>query len=141
MALSGKQQKFIDAYLGEANCNATEAARLSGYAGNDNTLSQIGFKLVRNGKIAEAISIHFKAGHMSADEVIERIAGISRNDDHKGQLKALELSSKYHGLLSDNIQIKIEGELTSLLDKLEVELAPEVFEHVLSVISRNSTKV
>jgi len=43
MALTIKQQKFVDSYSG----NATEAARLAGYAGNDTTLASIGNENLR----------------------------------------------------------------------------------------------
>ena len=38
MALTAKQKAFVEAYAG----NATEAARVAGYAGNDQTLRQVG---------------------------------------------------------------------------------------------------
>jgi hypothetical protein len=46
-----KQQNFVDCYKG----NATEAARVAGYKGNDNALAQRGLELVRNSKIKAAI--------------------------------------------------------------------------------------
>ncbi len=49
--LTHKQQRFVDAFEG----NATEAARLAGYKGTDNSLGVMGNKLLRNGKILQAI--------------------------------------------------------------------------------------
>lgn len=51
-----KQQRFIDAYAG----NGTEAARLAGYAGDDNALAVRAAELLRNSKIAEAIGARQK---------------------------------------------------------------------------------
>ena len=49
--LTQKQLKFIEFYEG----NGTQAARLAGYKGTDNTLAQTAFELLRNPKIKEAI--------------------------------------------------------------------------------------
>jgi hypothetical protein len=54
--LNARQKKFVAFYLGDANGNATEAARLAGYEGDAKTLSVTGFKQVRNAKIAAAIA-------------------------------------------------------------------------------------
>ncbi len=53
--LTDKQQRFIAAYLGVARYNATEAAKLAGYAGNRVTLAQIGAKTRRSPLVAAAI--------------------------------------------------------------------------------------
>jgi phage terminase small subunit len=49
--LTTKQRKFVRLYCG----NATEAARLAGYYGDDNALAQIGHENLRKPYIAEAI--------------------------------------------------------------------------------------
>jgi phage terminase small subunit len=36
--LTTKQRLFVEAFIGAANGNATEAARLAGYQGSDDTL-------------------------------------------------------------------------------------------------------
>lgn len=51
-----KQRLFIEAYLGEARCNATQAARLAGYSGDDPTLWVTGSRdLLGNPKVRAAI--------------------------------------------------------------------------------------
>lgn len=40
--LTTKQEKFVAAYIGRANGNATESARLAGYTGSENTLKSVG---------------------------------------------------------------------------------------------------
>lgn len=52
MALTAKQKAFVEAYAG----NATEAARLAGYAGNDATLAQVGSENLRKPEVAAAIA-------------------------------------------------------------------------------------
>lgn len=49
--LTPKQRKFVEAYTG----NGTEAARIAGYSGDDNTLGVTAHDLLRNPKIARAI--------------------------------------------------------------------------------------
>lgn len=53
--LREKQRKFVDAYMGEAAGNATEAARLAGYKGNDVTLGQVGAENLKKPQILAAI--------------------------------------------------------------------------------------
>jgi len=53
--ISIKQRLFIEALLGQAAGNATEAARLAGYKGNDGALAQRGSENLRKGKIKAAI--------------------------------------------------------------------------------------
>ncbi len=53
--LTQMQRLFAEAYIGPAKGNARKAARLAGYSGNDNVLSQRAFELTRNPKIASLI--------------------------------------------------------------------------------------
>lgn len=53
--LSLKQQKFVSAYLGVANGNGTQAARLAGYAGDDLQLGVISAQNLVKPSIASAI--------------------------------------------------------------------------------------
>lgn len=50
--LTLKQKAFVDCYTG----NATEAARLAGYKGNNDTLKQVGAENLTKPYIAEAIN-------------------------------------------------------------------------------------
>lgn len=54
--LTEKQRRFVEAYMGEAAGNATEAARLAGYKGNANQLGSIGTENLQKPAIAEAIA-------------------------------------------------------------------------------------
>lgn len=53
--LTEKQRKFVEAYMGDAEGNATEAARLAGYSGDEDALAVRGAENVRKRKIREAI--------------------------------------------------------------------------------------
>src|SRR5690349_2070614 len=48
--LTPKELRFLHYFLGEAAFNATKAARMAGYAGDDNVLGQTGFQLKRKPK-------------------------------------------------------------------------------------------
>lgn len=77
MALTFKQQKFVDAYVGEANGNASKAARMAGYAApyaNAHRLMEID-------GIREAISEFYRQNAMPAEEVVSRLT-----DHAKGSL-------------------------------------------------------
>lgn len=54
--LTPKQQRFVEAYCGEAKGNATEAARLAGYAGNDVTLRAVAHENLTKPHIAATIA-------------------------------------------------------------------------------------
>ena len=53
--LTKRQVAFVNAYIGEAEGNATEACRLAGYQGDARSLAVIGFDNLRKANIAEAI--------------------------------------------------------------------------------------
>jgi hypothetical protein len=53
--LTVKQEAFVEAYLGEAFGNATQAAALAKYKGNDATLAEVGAENLRKPYIQEAI--------------------------------------------------------------------------------------
>jgi len=53
--LTEKQRRFVEAYMGDARGNSTEAARLAGYKGNSQTLAAVGTENLRKPSIAIAI--------------------------------------------------------------------------------------
>lgn len=73
MDLTYKQRLFVAAYLGEANGNATEAARIAGYAHPE----VIGCRLVKKSSIRAAVSAKLNKAAMPADEVLARISQIA----------------------------------------------------------------
>jgi len=71
--LNDKQQAWFDAYVGPARYNASEAARIAGYASPHNvTGAQV------KSDLADHISAHFAANAMGKDEVAKRMADIAR---------------------------------------------------------------
>lgn len=65
--MTTKQRKFVEAYQGKANGNATEAARLAGYKGSDSTLGRVGHDNTRNPKIAALLKEHQESDPLVAD--------------------------------------------------------------------------
>ena len=71
-ALTLKQRLFVDAYLGAANGNGKEAARLAGYSGK--ALSELAYQTLRNPKVNAEIERRLLESAMSASEVIARLS-------------------------------------------------------------------
>ena len=109
-SLTTKQRLFIEAYIGKANGNATEAARIAGYSGNDNVLGVTGLRLLRNHKIATLVEERIDKAVMTADEVLKELAELAKMKwNTKGfrasdKIKALELVGKYHSLFSCRVE-------------------------------------
>lgn len=76
MALSSKQQVFVDSYL--ATFNATQSALAAGYS--DKTAYSQGARLLKHAEISEAISERLSESAMRADEVLMRLAEHARGD-------------------------------------------------------------
>lgn len=66
-----KQSAFIDHYI--RTLNGTEAARLAGYSGDDNTLGVTAYDNLRKPKIKDEIESRMKELAMPPDEVIYRL--------------------------------------------------------------------
>jgi phage terminase small subunit len=127
--LTQKQRLFVEAYIGDAAGNAREASRMAGYSGDDNTLSQRGFELVRNPKIAELIGVRVEEAVMRSNEVLSQLSAIAKagwqdfleiRRDREGdiisatlklsdKIKALELVGKYHKLFSDRVDLSVQA--------------------------------
>jgi phage terminase small subunit len=125
--LTQKQRLFVEAYIGDAAGNAREAARMAGYSGDDNALSQRAFELVRNPRIAKLIGVRVEQAVMRANEVLGELSAIAKADwqdfleirrDKDGdvidatlklsdKIKSLELLGKYHKLFSDRIDVDL----------------------------------
>jgi hypothetical protein len=125
--LTQKQRLFVEAYIGAANGNARTAARMAGYSGDDNALSQRAFELMRNPKVAELIGVRVQTAVMAANEVLSELSAIAKADwqnfleirrDNEGEpvsatlkladkIRTLELLGKYHKLFSDRIDVDL----------------------------------
>lgn len=75
--LSPRQQAFVEAYLGEASLNATEAYKAAGYKiANDNVAAVEGARLLRNPKITKAIAERRKTLSESTDITPEKVLAL-----------------------------------------------------------------
>jgi phage terminase small subunit len=132
MALSLKMRTFAMAFVGEANGNGTEAARIAGYKGNDGTLRAIASENLTKPNIQAFIAELRKNAEkrldrkiMSASEVLAELSEIALASwkdfvevkyGDEGQvvlanlrltdkIKACELLGKHHGLFPTKIEI------------------------------------
>jgi phage terminase small subunit len=126
--LTQKQRLFVEAFIGQANGNAREAARAAGYSGDDNALSQRAFELMRNPKVSELIGVRVEEAVMRSNEVLSQLSAIAKGDwqnfleirrDKDGEtvsanlklsdkIKALELLGKYHKLFSERLDLNVQ---------------------------------
>lgn len=108
--LTHRRLAFIDHYLGDANFNATEAARLAGYSDTStNSLEVEGSRLLRDAKVQAEISQRLEARRITPDRVL---SGVSQaisgaHDDHSwgAMVSALQLAAKLQGMLHDGTTI------------------------------------
>lgn len=87
--LTVKQRRFVEAYLGPANFNASKAARLAGYS--EKTARVIGLENLTKPAIEAAIQDGLARLAMPANEVLHRLADQAR------------------GSLEDFIEVTAEG--------------------------------
>lgn len=78
MGLTVKQKLFVEHYLIERN--GTQAARLAGYAGDDNTLAQVAYENLRKPEIRTAIDERLEPFILSANQVLAGLSGIAEVD-------------------------------------------------------------
>jgi len=85
--LTLKQRKFCLAYVGEANGNGVEAARIAGYKGNDVTLAAVAYENLRKPQIVQHIAeLRAEAEKqatgkiLSATEVLVGLSAIAEGD-------------------------------------------------------------
>lgn len=94
--LTTRQRRFIEVYNG----NATEAARIAGYEGDDNTLGVTGHELLRNPKIKAEIDKREEANLKSLIATREERQKFwtevmkAQEQDMKDRLRASELLGK-----------------------------------------------
>jgi hypothetical protein len=88
--LTHLQQRFVDAYLGEAKGNATAAAKLAGYQASYDTLRQIGAQNLTKADVRRAIDAHLAAQAMTREETLDRLSAIASGDE-TGALKRIAM--------------------------------------------------
>ncbi len=96
--LTEKQRRFVEAYMGQAAGNATEAARLAGYKGNDPTLAAVGGQNLRKPSVQEAIQSRVVADPRIATrkdrQSLWTALMYDETEETRDRLKASELLAK-----------------------------------------------
>lgn len=124
--LAPKEQAFVNAYLGSARMNASEAARQAGYKGVHS-----GWENLQKPHIRARIDEILNAESMSAAEVLHHLRDVGGSEwrDHveiqqdklgrrlrvkmdlSSKVKALELLGKAHKLFTDKQEIGLDGQV------------------------------
>jgi hypothetical protein len=136
--LTEKQRRFVDAYLGEAAGNATKAARLAGYKGNDNTLASVGTENLRKPAIAEAIEHAQRQDPLTATRVERQRfwtrVMMSDAAEMKDRLRASELLGKSGRDFIDRVEHSgKEGGAIEVEAKQESEVKVDATERAIEV--------
>ncbi|MFW5921219.1 MAG: terminase small subunit [Polyangiales bacterium] len=151
--LTPKRQAFVEAYTGEAQGNATEAARRAGYS----RPKQQGSRLLTFVDVQQAIDAATaqvrEAAILTRQERQELLTKIAKADEEireyhvtkdgvvvetaplvKERERAIELLGKMQGDFIERLDIKLMDALEDRLDELERKLDPEVYKQVLEVL-------
>jgi phage terminase small subunit len=118
--LTEKQRRFVEAYAGPAKGNATEAARLAGYRGNDVTLAAVGSENLRKPPIAAALAELAARTRKSAIADVEEcksiLSTIARNDlaEDKDRVAAIDKLLKSHGAYLEKRVVENVGATVTL---------------------------
>ncbi len=108
--LTAKQQLFCEFYIGEANGNATESARLAGYKGSDETLRAIGSQNLTKLNISDACRERVNDVALSANKVLSELSEIAldKSEATRDRITALQLLGKYHKLFSERLDLNLQ---------------------------------
>ncbi len=130
MALTPKQERFVQEYL--VDLNATAAAKRAGYS--ERRASELGYQLLRKttvqAAIQRAIQDRSQRTGVTQDYVIEKLKTIADKQasdapdsdlKYSSQIKAIELLGKHLGAWEpQNKQQTAVEDLTALAEKLRV---------------------
>lgn len=140
-ALSGKQKAFVDAYVGEARFNASEAARIAGYKDP----GQSGWANKQNVEVRARIDELLQANTLSPVEVLRELTDVGMRGLHEfvtitrfdadgnpvaakmdasAKIKSLELIGKAYGQFTDKVQHS--GEVSIPITTIKVTLDPDL---------------
>jgi hypothetical protein len=109
--LTAKQKLFCEFYIGAANGNATEAARLAGYQGSDETLRVTASRMLTKANISDLCKQRVNDVALNADKVLSELSEIALSKDEatRDRLTALQLLGKYHKLFSERIDLNVQA--------------------------------
>jgi len=111
MALTAKQQRFVEEYL--VDLNATQAAIRAGYSAK--TARSQGQRLLTNVDIQKALArrqeTYAKRVEWTVEEILADLKGIATDPAQRmsDRLKAYELGGKHLGMFTDKIDVTSEG--------------------------------
>ena len=117
--LTVKQKKFIQAYSG----NATEAARIAGYKGNDATLAQVGYENMMNPEInsqvmkRQDLEIQRIVMNRLDRQILWTELARSSSVEVKDRLKATELLGRSEGDFTEKLEVSVNLNLADRLMK------------------------
>lgn len=126
MALTPKQQAFVDAYAG----NGVEAARAAGYAGDDATLATSASRLLKHAEVSAAIARRNVVVEKAREEALEQAGRIATRaerqafwtkvmldtDEEMGaRLKASELLGKSQADFKERLELDATQSFVTLL--------------------------
>ena len=123
--LTGKQRAFVDFYVGEADFNATQAARLAGYSdSSDHVLEQQGHENLRKPEIAKAIEQALAAREITRDYVLsglKRSVEAAQSDkQHGAAIAGLRELGRALGLFVDRTEIDLNAEIRRVSIEINV---------------------
>jgi phage terminase small subunit len=118
-----KEQRFVNAYLGDANGNATEAARIAGYSAKSyDAMRKAASETLTKPHVRAHIDAVLMAEAMSQAEILRELRDVGTAEwrdfvtvrtnpktgetievkmDLSAKMKALELNGKYHRMFVD----------------------------------------
>jgi phage terminase small subunit len=114
--LTLKQQRFADAYVGEAKGNATKAAQIAGYKGTNETLRYVGCENLTKPNILAYINTRIKPemikNRLTVDMVLDDLAWALEKAREQGKLRefleACNQRGKYLGMFTERLQVAQE---------------------------------
>jgi len=121
--LTEKQRRFVEAYLGEANGNAYEAAKIAGYGGNKRSLEVIGSENLRKPDIRKAIDARTQKGGLVAtrEERQAFLTKVMRSETRRmnERLKATELLCKTQGDFIERRDVNMKVDKNEQREEIE----------------------
>lgn len=144
--LNARQRRFIEEYI--VDLNATRAAERAGYSGDDNTLSSVGYRLLKKAEIAEAVEERLEQMAMSAEEATVRMARwgrgtlahfirvVERDEEDEPSRVVIDLTSdgaRQHFHLIKRLKQTTKWTDNGLTSTLEIEIhdAKDAVKHIL----------